>query len=154
VVSEALVAAGVTAAVGVPDSTLAQTLQQLTADGVSVLHVPREDVAVGMAVGSALVEERWIVFLKNAGLGATLDGLLSAATPASVAIALLIGNAGTGSDKVEHHVATGKATVPILEAAGVGVLEVNRGTTVDEISAFIEATFAQKAISAIVVPPG
>lgn len=114
-----LVEIGVRRAVGVPDSQLAGVLAAVSRR-LPVTFAAREDVAVAMAVGAGLAGEHFAVFMKNAGLGTSLDAIISLAAGAEVPLTLVVGWAGAGSDTLPHHVVMGCRTVPLLTAAGVG----------------------------------
>jgi phosphonopyruvate decarboxylase len=111
-------------AFGVPDSITAPVLGELHAD---VIAASREDRAIAMALGATLAGRRALVFLKNAGLGYALDAILSLAEPAGLPVCLLVGGAGLGSDRLAHHEPWGKATLPVLAAAGLLTWQVRLG---------------------------
>ncbi|MFI0411344.1 thiamine pyrophosphate-binding protein [Actinomadura sp. 3N508] len=114
----ALEHAGIRRAVGVPDSQLAAVLDAMS-ERMPVTFTAREDVAVAMAVGADLAGERYAVFMKNAGLGTSLDAIVSLAFGADVPLTLVIGWAGAGADKLPHHTVMGDRTLPLLTAVGI-----------------------------------
>ncbi|MGH3242033.1 MAG: thiamine pyrophosphate-binding protein [Spirillospora sp.] len=109
---------GVRRALGVPDSQLASVLDAIS-ERIPVTFTAREDVAVAMAVGAELAGERHAVFMKNAGLGTSLDAIVSLAIAADVPLTLVIGWAGAGTDKLPHHTVMGDRTIPLLAAVGI-----------------------------------
>ncbi|MEY9848328.1 sulfopyruvate decarboxylase TPP-binding subunit [Streptacidiphilus sp. BW17] len=118
-VAEGLLRAGFDCAVGVPDSHLTALLEQLHRPSLPVYCPPREDCAVAVAVGLTLAGARPLVFMKNAGLFTTGDALTSLARDAAVPLALLVGWAGTGSDRLPHHVVTGERTTALLDGLAI-----------------------------------
>lgn len=115
---EFLAALDVRRAFVVADSQLADVLAAL--DGrIEVAHIPREDVALAMAFGAALCGEVVVVIMKNAGLAASLDALLSLVVGAEVPVLLVVGWSGSGSDQVAHHRAVGVATRALFDAAQI-----------------------------------
>ncbi len=118
-VVEVLLRCGVKGAVGVPDSQLQDLLGAL-ARFVPLVYAAREDVAIGMAAGAQLAGQHHAVFMKNAGLGPSLDALLALGKAAEIPLTLVVGAAGTGRDQLPHHVVTGERTLALLDAAGLG----------------------------------
>jgi sulfopyruvate decarboxylase TPP-binding subunit len=57
-----------------------------------------------------------VLFMKNAGLLTCGDALLSLAGDCGVGLFLVVGWAGTCSDRLPHHTITGALTVPFLDA--------------------------------------
>jgi sulfopyruvate decarboxylase TPP-binding subunit len=123
-------ALGLDIAVGVPDSQLSG-LMTAVASSMPVHVTPREDVAVGVACGLALGGRNPLVYLKNAGLFTCGDALLSLARDIGVTLFLVVGWAGTGEDKLSHHVVTGERTVPFLRALGISYRIVSHDAKVD-----------------------
>jgi sulfopyruvate decarboxylase TPP-binding subunit len=109
---------GVEVALGVADSQLSDVLTAI-AQRVPLVFAAREDAAVAMAVGMELAGRRAAVFMKNAGLGTSLDSLISLAIAAEVPVVLVVGWAGSGRDTLPHHVVMGDRTIALLEAAGI-----------------------------------
>lgn len=117
-VADVLGLIGVEAAVGVPDSQLGSVLAVL-AERMPVEFTLREDVAVAAAVGAGLVGRRFAVFMKNAGLGTSLDSIVSLSIGAEVPVVLVVGWAGAGTDTLAHHVVMGERTRGLLDGIGV-----------------------------------
>lgn len=123
---DCLMGSGVDVVAGVPDSNLFDVAQAMESR-LAVRWVPREDVAVAFAVGAWLAGRVPAVLMKNAGLGTSLDALLSLAKAAGADLTLVIGWAGTGPDRLAHHVVVGERTVELLLACDVEVDVVRRG---------------------------
>jgi len=128
--SELPAALGLDVAVGVPDSHLS-TLMTAVGSSMPVYTAPREDVAVAVACGLTLGGRRPLVYMKNAGLLACGDALLSLARDMRISTFMLVGWAGSGDDRLSHHVVTGERTVPFLRALGISYRAVSPRTTVD-----------------------
>jgi len=110
--------AGAEVAVGVPDSQLDGVLAAMAAR-MPVEFTLREDIAVAAAVGAGLAGRLFAVFMKNAGLGTSLDAIVSLSIAAEVPIVLVVGWAGAGTDTLPHHVVMGRRTRGLLDAIGV-----------------------------------
>lgn len=124
---------GFDVAVGVPDSHLSALMTRV-ASSMPVYIAPREDVAVGVACGLTLGGRRPFVYMKNAGLFTCGDALLSLARDLGVNVFLLIGWAGAGTDRLPHHVVTGRRTVPFLRTLGISYRTVSLNTAVNASS--------------------
>ena len=150
---EQLTAMGFHCAIGVPDSHLTAIVARL-GDRIPVHVAPREDVAVAVACGVVLAGQRPLLYMKNAGLFAAGDALVSLAADLRLWLTLLVGWAGTGTDTLPHHVVTGERTTALLEALGIA------WRSADELAAAGDgAQWAQHCRdlarhSAILVSPG
>jgi sulfopyruvate decarboxylase subunit alpha len=126
---------GVEFAIGVADSQLSDVLAAI-AKQVPLLFAAREDAAVAFAVGMELAGRRSAVFMKNAGLGTSLDSLISLAIAAEVPVLLVVGWAGSGRDTLAHHVVMGDRTIALLAAAGIEHDVVRRSGSPGDVTAF------------------
>jgi sulfopyruvate decarboxylase TPP-binding subunit len=126
---------GVEFALGVADSQLGDVLAAIS-QRMPLLFTAREDAAVAMAVGMELAGRRAAVFMKNAGLGTSLDSLISLATAAEVPVLLVVGWAGSGRDTLPHHAVMGDRTIALLEAAGIEYGIVRRHGSREDAAAF------------------
>jgi sulfopyruvate decarboxylase TPP-binding subunit len=142
--------AGVDYVVGVPDSSLASIIAELAREP-GLLPAPREDVAVAMAVGARLAGRRPLVFMKNAGLATALDAVGSLALASGVGLALLVGWAGTGLDRLAHHVVVGRSTEALLRSFDLSYLSATRGHPVDEedVRDFVSGGFTANEVRAL-----
>lgn len=113
-----LIAAGFGVAVGVPDSGLCEVVRELS-ESIPVHYTPREDTAVAFACGLSVGSRRPLVFMKNAGLFTAGDALVSLAEDLGLGLCLLVGWAGSGSDRLPHHRVTGDRTLRFLDALGI-----------------------------------
>lgn len=147
----AIRSAGVDYVIGVPDSGLAGVLNHLEVH-LQLRYAPREDVAVAAAAGAYLGGLKPLVFMKNAGLGTSLDALMSLARACRVPMVLIIRCAGVGLDTLAHHVVMGTRTIPLLDAAGIDWRQLD-GATTESIAEFIKAAFVQREIRALLVSP-
>jgi sulfopyruvate decarboxylase TPP-binding subunit len=123
-------ALGLDIAVGVPDSHLSALITAV-ASSMPVHVAPREDAAVGVACGLTLGGRNPFVYLKNAGLFTCGDALLSLARDIGVGVFLMVGWAGSGDDKLSHHVVTGERTIQFLQALGISYRTVGHDAKVD-----------------------
>ncbi|HEX4788696.1 MAG TPA: thiamine pyrophosphate-binding protein [Actinospica sp.] len=100
--------AGGTHFTGVPCSLLKgvfRLLEQQPADSpIHYLPAPREDSALGTAVGLAVAGARPVVLMQNSGLGYCLNVLTSLCLVYDVHVPLVVSWRGHGPDAVEHEV--------------------------------------------------
>lgn len=148
-------ALGLDIAVGVPDSQLS-ALMTAVSSSMPVHVAPREDVAVGVACGLTLGGRKPFVYLKNAGLFTCGDALLSLARDVGVATVLVVGWAGTGDDRLSHHVVTGERTVRFLRALGISYRTVSHDAKVnlDGMRRWYDRCGAAGRDRALLVRPG
>jgi sulfopyruvate decarboxylase TPP-binding subunit len=153
-VAECLIREGVARAVGVADSQLADVVAEI-ARSIPIDYAMREDVAVAMAVGASLAGGRAAVFMKNAGLGTSLDAIVSLAIGAGVPALLVIGWAGSGRDQLPHHVVMGVRTAALLDAAGIEYDVVRRdgANDVARLCARLRASRSRGRTHALLVEP-
>jgi phosphonopyruvate decarboxylase len=115
-----------------------------------------EGEAAAYAAGVRLAGGRALVVLQNSGLGNAVNPLASLLVPYRLPAVLLVSWRGQpGRQDEEHHLPMGRATLPILEALGIGARAL--GPEVDVADAFRRA-HAQAEESglpvALVVPRG
>ncbi|HEV8474362.1 MAG TPA: thiamine pyrophosphate-binding protein [Methylomirabilota bacterium] len=116
----ALEAAGVTLVPSVPDTWIGWLVEELRASRrLRVVDVAREEEAIAIACGAALVGARAVVLIQNAGLlnsGAVIGSLVQLYR---VPVVLLVSYRGDARDPVYYHAPKGRATEPTLAAWGV-----------------------------------
>lgn len=150
--ADALVESGYRRAYGVPDSVLGSFVQRAE-ERLPLEYLPREDLAVAAAVGSSLGGSPALVFMKNAGLGNSVDALLSLARASTVPISIVMGMSGVGSDRLPHHTVVGERAEALLEATGI----VHRTLTPDadprSLAQWLHRKLTARESAAVLVPP-
>ncbi|MGW2055921.1 hypothetical protein ACWCOZ_18745 [Streptomyces sp. NPDC001840] len=149
---ELLLRMGFDCAVGVPDSHLTALMGRM-ADSIPVHIAPREDVAVAASCGLELGGARPMLYMKNAGLFACGDALLSLARDMEVSLFLLVGWAGVGSDNLPHHVVSGERTTPFLNSLGISWHIADNNDSAGT-AAWYEECRRQRTHCALLLPPG
>jgi sulfopyruvate decarboxylase TPP-binding subunit len=148
---------GFDAAVGVPDSHLTPLVDAMAATMPVTLAV-REDAAVAYACGLSIGGRRPLLFMKNAGLFAAGDALVSLAADLRVALFLVVGWAGSGGDRLAHHVVTGERTIGFLNAMGIAAHQHSSVADSTSQEAAIRAGYARvqdgRGHFALLVMPG
>ncbi|MDQ0424647.1 thiamine pyrophosphate-binding protein [Cellulomonas iranensis] len=140
----ALVHEGVDWATGVPCSLLAGVFAELEAGVAEIDYVPapREDTAVGLAVGAALAGRRPVVLMQNSGLGYCLNVLTSLTLIYGIHPFLVVSWRGhDGRDAVEHDV-IGRELVALLDVVAIAPVvldEARPGRSVRAVAAHLEA---------------
>ncbi|GCB47963.1 thiamine pyrophosphate-binding protein [Streptomyces sp. NL15-2K] len=151
--ADALVESGYRRAYGVPDSVLAPLLRQ-TEQHIPLTHMPREDLAVGAAVGACLGGETAFVFMKNAGLGNSIDALLSLARASQVPVSIVMGMSGTGGDTLPHHVAVGERASAVLRAVGIRQRTLTPVEEPRSLAHWLHRNWMSRTSAAVLIPPG
>lgn len=114
-----LVAAGFTSFVAVPCGVLAPLLDELAGSGPGLRYVPREDTALGVAVGQRLAGGRPLVLMQNSGLGQSINALASLVLPYRLGIGLIVSIRGIAPDHTAENAAMGAVTVDVLRGLDV-----------------------------------
>ncbi|MDA3805924.1 thiamine pyrophosphate-binding protein [Clavibacter sp. CT19] len=114
---------GVDFATGVPCSLLAGLFSVLERGGpgerIRYVPAPREDTAMGMAVGARLAGAMPVVLMQNSGLGYCLNVLTSLTLIYDVHPLIIMSWRGhDGTDAVEHDV-IGREVVRLLDVVGI-----------------------------------
>lgn len=165
-----LLASGLTFFSGIPDSALKNFVKEVDilkseAEGsvkktARVVYVAHEGLAVARAIGNYLATGKpGVIFLQNAGLGVTINPLVSLLSKEvfNIPVLLIIGWRGKPGqlDEPQHNL-QGQITLPLLELCQISHFIVNKESTLDQIKYEIEnSIFAKVPKSlALVVEPG
>jgi sulfopyruvate decarboxylase alpha subunit len=130
----ALLAAGTSAAVVVPDSRLEGILRCLAGEGVPVHRLTREEECVAFAAGHRIAGRRPVLFMQSSGLGNAANALGSLAIPYGLAAPLVISMRGTRGERNPAQVAMGQSTVPLLAALGVEAFSIRSEAEVEAVA--------------------
>lgn len=113
---------------GVPDSGLAAILSLVARqEAADIVLMPREDLAVAASIGSILGGAPAMAFMKDAGLFASGNALLSLGLASGILPPLLVGVPGDG---LRHHEVVSRRVRGLLEIIGyviVGSRELGSG---------------------------
>lgn len=134
---------GINFATGVPCSLLAGLFSALERGGrnapITYVPSPREDTAVGMAVGAQLAGANPVVLMQNSGLGYSLNVLTSLTLIYEIHPLIIMSWRGhDGNDAVEHDI-IGREITNLLDVVGIGHAVLNSGTPTVAIEVGIEA---------------
>jgi hypothetical protein len=108
---------------GVPDFRLAAILQHVRG---RVTVAPREDLAVAAAFGAALFGSPTIIYMKDAGLGHSVDSILTTFVEAKVPYTLIIGTAPTNGLVPDHHEVWRSRISGLLGVIGANTFDIPR----------------------------
>jgi sulfopyruvate decarboxylase subunit alpha len=84
-----------------------------------LLTVPREDNAVGIAVGAALAGRHPVVLMQNSGLGQSVNAIASLVTPYRIPLLFVVSLRGVEPDTTQENATMGRLTEPLLAALDV-----------------------------------
>ncbi len=142
---QVLVSKGFNFFTGVPDSTLAGIIEELTQQNRYLSSV-REDEAIGIAAGAFLAGKSPVVLMQNSGLGNSLNALTSLNLIYSIPCLLLISWRGYQGNDAPEHLIMGECCTEILSAVSIAHRVIQRNSIVEDI------TWAKTQIEANNVP--
>ena len=145
---------GISFFTGVPDTFLAPLLSLWEAlPRERHLPAPREDLAVGLAVGAALAGERPLLYMQNSGLGYSLEALASLPMIYRVPLILLVSHRGPEDIGWEEHRIMGEKTEELLALFSIPFSRLERCWREGQERS-IRETLAQKGLYALLVGRG
>ncbi len=106
----------------VPDSVIKKVIPVLT----SYHFTPRENHAVGMAFGARIAGKYPCVLMQNSGIGLSLDAIFGLFMLYRQGLLLVVSNRGELEWEEIQHQDWGAITIPLLEAAGLTIIDFNR----------------------------
>ncbi len=148
-----LVEAGYDFFAGVPDSTFGSAFVHLEADRGRYLPAPREDLAVGAAVGAWLGGRQPAVLMQNSGLGTSLNALLSLAWLYRVPLLVVVGWRGHGPDAPEHE-HTGRTLLDLLRAVELPFVVAGPETAEADVARAAAAPIESRRPAMLMLRPG
>lgn len=139
---------GIDFATGVPCSLLAGLFSALERGGrnaaIEYVAAPREDTAVGMAVGARLAGANPVVLMQNSGLGYSLNVLTSLTLIYDIHPLIIMSWRGhDGTDAVEHDI-IGREITNLLDVVSIDHAVLDSANPADAIEAGIRAVQAGK----------
>ena len=79
------------------------------------LSAPREDIAVGLAVGAYLAGKKPVIYMQNSGLGYSLEAIASLHLIYDIPTLFLVSYRGPEDQGMEEHLIMGKHTEDLLK---------------------------------------
>jgi sulfopyruvate decarboxylase alpha subunit len=117
--ADALIEAGVEVAAWVPDKRLAPIGTRLTARGIPLRTLTREEECFGFAAGYRAAGGMPAVLAQCSGLGNALNAIGSLVVPYGLAFPLVLSMRGTLGERNPAQMPLGRGTVATLDALGV-----------------------------------
>jgi len=100
---------------GVPCSYFTPLIDILAQkDPAYQLPAPREDIAVGLAVGAYLAGKKPVIYMQNSGLGYSLEAFASLHLIYDIPTLVLVSYRGPEDQGMEEHLIMGKHTEELL----------------------------------------
>lgn len=160
--ANALVSAGVSLFVGVPDSLL-KDFNRAAVDlrpGINNIVAANEGAAVGIAAGHFVATGRpSLVYMQNSGLGNAINPLASLTAPEvyGIPMVLLVGWRGEpGLKDAEQHLVQGRITPTLLDSLGIPTfnIDADRSDWRDAVQGAVDAAIANSSPAALLVSQG
>lgn len=107
-------------ATGVPCGSQKDIIYNLSNDP-DILHIPatRESEAIGVAAGAYLAGRKPIIYMQNSGLFGSSNDIASLLVAYKIPVLLSVTWRGCPGEDTPQHIATGSATLSLLESLGV-----------------------------------
>lgn len=137
VLARQLVRWGVEFGSGVPDSSLAGVFRAVEREAaIRFVPAPRDDIAVGLAVGAFLGGVRAsVLVMQSSGVGYAANALTSLGSLYRIPVVLVVGWRGISGDDAPEHRIIGPAIQPLLDALGVPRWLAHDGSEVEAATA-------------------
>ena len=104
----------------VPDISIHQVTSLIDADPYfKLVSTPREEEAVGIAVGSSAVGRNAAVFMQSSGFGNSVNAIASLCVPSRTPIPMFVNLRGGPGEFNIAQVAMGRAVIPIMDQLGL-----------------------------------
>jgi sulfopyruvate decarboxylase subunit alpha len=138
---------------GTPCGILSPLYQALQ-ERARLLTVPREDSAVGIAAGCALVGRCPVVLMQNSGLGQSVNALASLVVPYRLPMLLVVSMRGVGVDVTVENQAMGRLTEPLLAGLGIDTWTLDPATRPGgQLATVAQVIRVRRSPVALLVPP-
>ncbi|MFY1633684.1 thiamine pyrophosphate-binding protein [Solwaraspora sp. WMMB335] len=148
----ALIEHGFSPFVGTPCGVLAPLYAQLQA-GADLITVSREDNAVGVAAGSALMGKCPVVLMQNSGLGQSVNAIASLVTPYGIPLLFIIGMRGVAPDATSENEVMGRLTEPIFQQSAIPAVWLDEAGLADHAEWSRQLVVKKRTAAALLVRP-
>ncbi|WP_217551467.1 thiamine pyrophosphate-binding protein [Streptomyces sp. GbtcB6] len=135
---------------GTPCGVLAPLLGAVE-DKATLLTIPREDNAVGVAAGAALAGRTPVVLMQNSGLGQSVNALASLVMPYRIPMLLIVSLRGQAPDTTQENTGMGRLTEPILAELGVATRRLAGDRDLGELMDWLDGRVRQRRETAAVL---
>jgi sulfopyruvate decarboxylase subunit alpha len=135
---------------GTPCGVLAPLLSAVE-DKTSLLTIPREDNAVGVAAGAALSGHTPVVLMQNSGLGQSVNALASLVMPYRIPMLLIVSLRGQAPDTTQENTGMGRLTEPILTELGIATRRLAEDCDLAELMEWLDEQVRQRRQTAAVL---
>lgn len=139
---------------GTPCHILAPLYSALQDQDTRVLAVPRDDNAIGIAAGTALVGRSPVVLMQNSGLGRSVNAIASLVVPYRIPMLLIVSLRGVNPDPNHESSAMGRLTEPLLDTLDMEAVELDPAEMVASQVDLLRVTVQRRLRpAALLVPP-
>jgi sulfopyruvate decarboxylase subunit alpha len=129
----ALASAGVEVAAWVQDKRLAPVSAILTAEGVPLRTLTREEECVAYAAGFRAAGRMPLVLMQCSGLGNAMNAFGSLVVPYGLGFPMVVSMRGTLGERNPTQVSMGRAAIDMLALLGIGSFSLRRRDEIDAI---------------------
>ena len=128
-------------------------LTDMLHESFHTIDITREEDAVGICAGTALMGKRAIVSIQSSGLGNMMNAIMSLTDCYKLPLFILASWRGTESEKIEAQIPFNSRIPELLEVYGIGCSVVEGEEDIPKISKSLNDAFDNSKINVVLVKP-
>ena len=128
-------------------------LTDMLHESFHTIDITREEDAVGICAGTALMGKRAIVSIQSSGLGNMMNAIMSLTDCYKLPLFILASWRGTESEKIEAQIPFNSRIPKLLEVYGIGCTVVEKEDDIPNIGESLNDAFDNSKINVVLVKP-
>lgn len=128
-------------------------LTDMLHDGFRTIDITREEDAVGICAGTALLGKRAVVSIQSSGIGNMLNAIMSLTDCYKLPLFILASWRGTGSERIEAQIPFNSRIPQLLQVYGIGCSVVETADDIHLIGESMRDAFDRNVINVVLVKP-
>jgi len=117
------------------------------------IDITREEDAVGLCAGTALMGRRAVVSIQSSGLGNMLNAMMSLTACYGLPLFVLASWRGTESEKIEAQIPFNSRIPELLSVYGIGCRVVEKAEDIHLVGEAMEEAFSGSAMNVVLIKP-
>lgn len=128
-------------------------LTDMLHDGFRTIDITREEDAVGLCAGTALMGRRAVVSIQSSGLGNMLNAMMSLTACYRLPLFVLASWRGTESERIEAQIPFNSRIPELLEVYGIGCRIVETADDIHLVGEAMEEAFDGSRMNVVLIKP-